>query len=77
MEEMKHAYGVLVGKTQGKRPVGRSRHRWDGNIKMTFKEIRWDCSDCYILDWDRDKRQALVNTVFSIGFCKIPRNFLV
>ena len=45
MEEMKHACGVLVGKTQGKRPVGRSRHRWDGNIKMSLKEIRWDCID--------------------------------
>jgi hypothetical protein len=73
---MKHAYGVLVEKTQGKRQVGRSSHRWDGNIKMSLKEIRWDCMDCYILAWDRDKRQAVMNTVLNIGFCKIPWNFL-
>jgi hypothetical protein len=39
---------------------------------MSLKEIRWDCMDYYILAWDRDKRQALVNTVLIIGFCKIP-----
>jgi len=39
MEEMKHAYGVLVGNTQEKRPVGRSRHRWHPNIKMSLKLI--------------------------------------
>jgi hypothetical protein len=76
VEEMKHAYGVLVGETQGKRPVGRSRHRWDGNIKLSLKEIRWDCMDCYVLAWDRDKQRALVNTVLNIDFCKIPQNFL-
>jgi hypothetical protein len=38
VREMKHAYGVLVGKPQGKRPVGRPRHRWDDNIKMSLKK---------------------------------------
>jgi len=37
MEEMKRACGVLVGKTQEKIPVGRSRHRWDPNIKTSLK----------------------------------------
>jgi len=43
---------------------------------MSLKEIRCDCRDCYILAWDRGKRQALVNTVLNIGFCKISWNFL-
>jgi hypothetical protein len=36
---------VLVGKPQGKRPVGRPRHRWDNNIKMELKELRWGDMD--------------------------------
>jgi hypothetical protein len=34
-------YVVLVGKTEGKRPLGRPRHRWEDNIKMVFQEVRW------------------------------------
>jgi hypothetical protein len=35
------AYRVLVGKPEGKRPLGRPRHRWEGNIKMDLQEVRW------------------------------------
>jgi hypothetical protein len=34
-------YRVLVGKTEGKRPLGRPRRRWENNIKMDLKEVRW------------------------------------
>jgi len=34
-------YMVLVGKTEGKRPLGRPRHRWEDNIKMVLQEVRW------------------------------------
>jgi len=34
---------VLVGKPEGSRPLGRTRHRWEDNIKMDLKEIRWGC----------------------------------
>jgi hypothetical protein len=39
MEEKRNAYRILVGKPQGKRPLGRPRHRWVDNIKMNLREI--------------------------------------
>jgi hypothetical protein len=36
-----NAYRILVGKPEGKRPLGRPRHRWEDNIKMTVREIGW------------------------------------
>jgi hypothetical protein len=39
MGEMRNAYGILVGKPEGKKPLERSRHRWADNIKMDFGEI--------------------------------------
>jgi hypothetical protein len=38
MEEMRHAYKILVGKPEGDRPIGRSRRRWGNNIKMDVKK---------------------------------------
>ena len=37
IEQFRNAYSVLVGKPEEKRPLGRTRHRWEGNIKMDFK----------------------------------------
>jgi hypothetical protein len=45
MGETRTAYGILVGKSEGKRPLGRPRRRWVGNIKMDLREIRWDGMD--------------------------------
>jgi hypothetical protein len=46
MGEKRNAYRVLVGKPGGKRPLGRPRYRWvDNNIKMDYREIRWDDMD--------------------------------
>jgi hypothetical protein len=39
MGEMKNAYNILVGKSEGKRPLGRHRRRWEDNIRMGFTEI--------------------------------------
>jgi hypothetical protein len=40
--EKRNAYKILVGKPEGKRPLGRPRHRWVDNIKMDLREIGWD-----------------------------------
>jgi len=39
--EIKCVYRVLVGKSEGKRPLGRSRHRWEDNINMHLQEVGW------------------------------------
>jgi hypothetical protein len=48
-------YSILVGKPEGKRPLGRHRHRWKDNIRMDFKEIWWECVDLMHLVRDRDQ----------------------
>jgi hypothetical protein len=45
MGEKRNAYMILVGKPGGKRPLGRPRRRWVGNIKMDLREIRWNGMD--------------------------------
>jgi len=44
--EVRNAYKILVGKPEGKRPPGRSRHRGEGNIKLDLREIGWKVVDC-------------------------------
>jgi len=41
MEDMKGVYRVLMRKTEGRRPVGRPRRRWEDNIKMDIQEVGW------------------------------------
>jgi len=41
MGERRGVYRVLVGKPERKRPLGRSRHRWEDNIKMELQKVRW------------------------------------
>jgi hypothetical protein len=41
MGERRGAYRVLVGKPEGKRPLGRLRHRWEDNIKLDIQEVEW------------------------------------
>jgi hypothetical protein len=51
MGERRNAYRILVGKPEGKRQLGRPRHRWVDNIKMDLREVGWDWID---LAQDRD-----------------------
>jgi hypothetical protein len=45
MREKRNAYRILVGNPEGKRPLGRPRHRWVNNIETDFREIGWDGMD--------------------------------
>ena len=67
---------VLVGKPGGKRPLGRPRRRWEGNIKMGLQEV-----GCGIMEWielaqDRDRWRALVTAVINFRFPSNTGNFL-
>jgi hypothetical protein len=65
MERERGAYRVLMGKPGGKRPLGRPRHRWEGNIKMDLKEVGWGM-EWIDLAQDRDRWQSLVNAVMNL-----------
>jgi len=56
---------VLVGKPEGKRPLGRPRHRWEDNITMDLREVGGG-GDWMELAQDRDRWRALVNTVMNL-----------
>ena len=63
MEEGRGVHRVLVGKPEGKRPLGRPRRRWEDNIKMDLQEAGGACGDWMELAQDRKKCRALVSTV--------------
>ena len=65
MGEGRGVHRVLVGKTEGKRPLGRPRRRWEDNIKMDLWEVGGG-GDWMELAQDRDRWQALVNTVMNL-----------
>ena len=65
MEEGRGVHKVLVWKPEGKRPLGRTRRRWEDNIKMDLQEV-----GCGVVDWielapDKDRWRALVNAVMK------------
>jgi hypothetical protein len=57
---------VLVGKSEGKRPLGRPRRRWEDNIKMDVQEVGRGCEDWMELAQDRDGWRALLSTVKNL-----------
>jgi len=66
MGEERRVYRVLVGKPEGRRPLGSPRHRWVDNIRMDLQEV-----GCGYMDWiglaqDRDRRQTLVNALMNL-----------
>jgi hypothetical protein len=66
MREKRNAYRILVGKPEGKRPLGRSRRRWEDNIKMDLREIGWGGTDWIHLAQNRDQWRALVKTATNL-----------
>jgi hypothetical protein len=64
--EKRNAYRILVGKPEGKRPLGTPRHRWEDNIRMDVREIGWSGMEWIDLAQDRDPWRALVNMVMSL-----------
>jgi hypothetical protein len=66
MGEKRNTYRLLVGKPEGKRPLGRPRRRWVDNNRMDLGEV-----GCGVVDWiglaqDRNRRRALVNSVLNL-----------
>jgi hypothetical protein len=64
--EKRNAYGLVVEKPEGKRPLGRPRRRWVDNIKKNVGEIGWGGVDWIGLAQDRDKWGAVVNSVMNL-----------
>ena len=70
MEEGRGLQRVLVGEPEGKRPLGRSRRRWEDNIKMDLQKVGGGCGDWMELAQDRDRWRALVGTVINL---RVPK----
>ena len=70
MVEGRGVHRVLVGKPEGKKPLGRPSRRWEDNIKMDLQEVGGGCGDWMELAQDRDRWWALVNTVMKF---RVPK----
>jgi len=66
MGQGRGVYRVLVGKAEGKRPMGRPRRKWEDNIKMDLQEVGGGCGDWMELVQDRDMWWAFVSTVMNL-----------
>ncbi|KAJ4427852.1 hypothetical protein ANN_25631 [Periplaneta americana] len=66
MGEYSNAYRVLVGRPEGKIPLGRPRRRWENNIKMDLREVGYDGRDWINLAQDRDQWWAYVRTAMNL-----------
>ena len=66
MGETRNAYRVLVGRPEGKRPLGRPRRRWEDNIKMDLREVGYDGGDWINLAQDRDLWRAYVRAAMNL-----------
>jgi hypothetical protein len=65
MGEKRGVYRILVGRPEGRRPLGRPRRRWEDNIKMDLQDVGW------VMDWielaqNRDRWRAVVNAVMNL-----------
>jgi hypothetical protein len=56
----------LVGKSEGKSPLGKPRCRWEVNTNMDLQEVEWGDMDCLELAQDRDRWRALVNAEINL-----------
>jgi hypothetical protein len=66
MGEGRGVYRVLVGKPEGRRPLGRPRRRWEDNVRMVLQEVGCGFEDWIGLAQDRDRWRALVNAVMNL-----------
>jgi hypothetical protein len=66
MGEVKGVYRVLVGKTEGRRPLGKPRRGWEDNIRMDLQEVGCGCEDWIELAQDRDRWRALVSAGMNL-----------
>jgi hypothetical protein len=76
MGERRGVYRVLVGQPEGKRPLGRRRRRWKGNIKMDLQEVGFEGVDWIELSQDRDRWRTLLTAVMNLRFPQNTGNFL-
>jgi hypothetical protein len=75
MGERRSAYRVLVGIPEGRKPLERTRRRWEDNIKMDIREVRWG------IDWidvaqDKNRWRAVVKAVMNFQFPQNAESFL-
>jgi hypothetical protein len=66
MGEVRGSCNILVGRPEGRRPLGRPRCRWEDNIKMDLREVAFGDVDWIHWAQDRDRWRALVNTVMNL-----------
>jgi len=66
MGEGRGVYRVLVGKPEGRRPLGRPRRRWEDNIRMDLRKVGCECVEWMELAQDRDRCCALVSAVMNL-----------
>ena len=71
MRKGRSGHRVLVGKPEGKRPMGRPRRKWEDNIKMDLQEVGGGYGDWIDLAQDRDRWRAFVSTVRNLRVPKI------
>jgi len=76
MGEGRGVHRALVRKPEGKRPLGRPRHRWEDNIKTDLQEVGGGCGDWMELAQDKDRWRALVSTVMNLRVPKKSGEFL-
>jgi hypothetical protein len=66
MGEKRNDYRLLVGRPEGKKPLGRPKRRWMDNVRMDLGEVGWGDVDWIVLAKDRNRWRALVNSVLNL-----------
>jgi hypothetical protein len=64
--EGRGTYRILVGRPEGRRPLGRPRLRWEDNIKMDLQDVGWGIMDWIDMAQNRDRWRAVVNAVMNL-----------
>jgi hypothetical protein len=72
MGKRRVACGILVARHKGKRPLGRPRRKWEGNIKMKFSAVEW--KSWTDLAQDRNRCPAVLITVMNLSAAQIQGN---